>query len=310
MQLFNVADWECVECGRGLDPGDKSCPSCGSTEARRRPAPPGPRVSWPVVRAAALVIALGLTAFFIAQRFVSEPSVHAEVVSHYKRGQALLAEGKYEEAVTELETVIRLAPESVGGHHELAKAYDGVGRHVDALREMRQTLRLTMTDETAKKGIRYSEESDLRFDLAILMAKDGEFAEAVSELEKGASLSDSLAATLEYEIILGISQAGRGRSESADQAFARATELSATMAGDALTEWLVDRPDGPETPVLRRALSEMKLASAPPPPLPTESFDDELPETPAEPEVLVPPLIPDTEEELESLAPEIAPPPA
>jgi len=254
MQSFDTTDWECAQCGRALQPGDKACPSCGSADARRRPIRSGRRVNWAVGRIVAFLVALGAVAFLVASQFRPPPSPTAAIVRHFLHGQELLDQGRPQEAIAELETVTRLAPDSIGGHHELAKAYDRAGRHADALREMRQTLRLTLTDETATEGIRDSEEADLRFELATLLAKNGEFVEAVAELERAARRDESLERSADYHIALGIAQAGRGRPDAARDALAGATEMSPEMTAKAITEWLADRPDGPEAPLLERML--------------------------------------------------------
>ncbi|MFQ5808186.1 MAG: tetratricopeptide repeat protein, partial [Armatimonadota bacterium] len=179
-----------------------------------------------------------------------------EIVRHFRNGQELLAAGRHKEAIAELEAVTGMAPDSIGGRHELALAYDAAGRHADALREMRLTLRLTMTDQTAGRPTRYGEESDLRYELATLMAKNGEFGEAVAELTKAARLAPALERRPEYHISLGIAQAGRGRRESATQELARAMEMSPALTTKALASWVTQRPDGPETPLLERILAE------------------------------------------------------
>jgi tetratricopeptide (TPR) repeat protein len=182
-------------------------------------------------------------------------------VGHFRRGQELLAAGRHREAIAELETVTRLAPDSIGGHHELAKAHNAAGRHADALREMQQTLRLTMTDRTATRPTRYAEESDLRYELATLLAKNGEFMEAVTELGKASRLDVALERSPDYQILLGIAQAGRGRDEAAREALARAGETSPDMTRHALTDWIEDRPDSPEAPLLGRILTELSPAA-------------------------------------------------
>jgi tetratricopeptide (TPR) repeat protein len=50
-------------------------------------------------------------------------------------GGALVAAGRYSEAVTPLETYVKLAPDSPTGHYQLARAYSGLGRKADANRE-------------------------------------------------------------------------------------------------------------------------------------------------------------------------------
>ena len=267
MLPFGRTAWECVECGRALEPGDKACPTCGSTEARRRQIALTHRMShWSVLAWVAFLFALGALAFLVASHFAPEPSPSGEIVRHFRQAQELLREERYDDAVAELETVTRLARDSVGGHHELARAYDAVGRHADALREMRMTLRLTMTDETAREPTRESEEADLRFELATLLAKNGEFAEAVGELQKAARLDQSLDGSLEYHIAYGIAQAGRGRADSGRQALATALEMSPKMTRDALESWIADRPIGPEAPLLQRVLLETAPPREPSPP--------------------------------------------
>jgi tetratricopeptide (TPR) repeat protein len=218
--------------------------------------PSARRTNWSIVGVSALLVVLCGAAFLIASHFAPKAVPSGEIVGHFRKGQDLLAAGRHAEAIAELESVIQLAPGSIGGHHELALAYDAAGRHGDALREMRLTLRLTMTDQTAGRATRYSEESDLRYELATLMAKNGEFGEAVAQLAKAVRLDPSLERRPEYLITLGIAQAGRGRREAATRELARAMEMSAALTTEALESWVRQRPGGPEAPLLERILAE------------------------------------------------------
>ena len=263
--------WKCAECGRELGPGQEACPECGATEARRRSvAPTAGRGRW--LLAGAVLVLLAAAAYLVASYFAALPSPSAELIRHFRRGQELLRAGKHEAAIAELQTVVRMEPGSIAGHHELARAYAAAGRHAEALREMRQTLRLTIlpagrvagTDQSAVSEMRqrarppsvWREEAELRCELASLLARNDQFLEAVQELEKAARLAPALADRVDYQVALGIAHAGRGRQQAAEQALERAMELAPQVAREALAAWLANRPDGPETPLLQRVLAE------------------------------------------------------
>ncbi len=58
------------------------------------------------------------------------------------KGYALLRAGRVNEAVNALERSVQIAPDYVWGHYNLALAYWRVGRHEDALSEVRRVLEL------------------------------------------------------------------------------------------------------------------------------------------------------------------------
>ncbi len=252
--MLSWGTWECADCGRALRPGDRLCPNCGSTRARRRYIPSGRRFNWAYAIVALLV--LGAVAFLVTSRFAHRPSSTGEVIRHFRRGQELLEAGRHEEAIAEFETVTRMAPESVAGHHELARACDVAGRHADAVRALRHTLRATLTDKTITNTTRNSEEAELRCELAMLLAKADAFPEAMAEIEKASRRDPSIERTPDYQIALAIVQAGRGRLEAGRRALRRAMELSPKATRDAVERWIADRPNGPEVPLLRSILAE------------------------------------------------------
>lgn len=67
-------------------------------------------------------------------------------------GQALLENGEIEGAISELQTGIRLAPESPGLHFQLARAYQRAGRLEEATRERNEFTRLDRIARTLRTG--------------------------------------------------------------------------------------------------------------------------------------------------------------
>ncbi len=67
-------------------------------------------------------------------------------------GQALLETGDIEGAIRELETGIKLAPESPGLHFTIARAYQRAGRMEDATRARNEFTRLDRMARTQKSG--------------------------------------------------------------------------------------------------------------------------------------------------------------
>lgn len=67
-------------------------------------------------------------------------------------GQALLENGDIEGAIAELESGIKLAPESPGLHFQLARAYQRAGRLEDATRERNEFTRLDRIARTLRTG--------------------------------------------------------------------------------------------------------------------------------------------------------------
>ncbi len=53
----------------------------------------------------------------------------------YELGKALLQQGNFGGAVSNLETAVKLEPENALFHYELGRAYTAAGRHEDAKRE-------------------------------------------------------------------------------------------------------------------------------------------------------------------------------
>jgi tetratricopeptide (TPR) repeat protein len=72
--------------------------------------------------------------------------------AHKALGQALLETGDVDGAITELESGIKLAPESPGLHFTLARAYQRAGRLEDATRERNEFTRLDRLARTQRTG--------------------------------------------------------------------------------------------------------------------------------------------------------------
>jgi predicted Zn-dependent protease len=68
-------------------------------------------------------------------------------VCHAQMGNALLALGRFEKAIPELETAVRLQPSNSSLHFSLQKAYRLAGRQAEAEREGTEFLRLKAQED-------------------------------------------------------------------------------------------------------------------------------------------------------------------
>jgi len=69
-------------------------------------------------------------------------------------GRILLSLGEVERAVEELETGVKLAPDSPQMHYQLARAYTKAGRKEDAARARKEFLRLEKIRRNKRKAPR------------------------------------------------------------------------------------------------------------------------------------------------------------
>ena len=82
---------------------------------------------------------------YVEARTVAERAVELSptlFATHHALGQALTELGEVDRAIVELQTAVRLAPESAQGHFALARAYARAGREADAARERAEFTRL------------------------------------------------------------------------------------------------------------------------------------------------------------------------
>ncbi len=133
------------------------------------------------------------------------------VLAYYVRGQAALAQSRWEAAAVAFARVTELYPGSVAGHKSLGIASQELGRTDDAVRAYEKALALDPADD------------ELRARLAFLLLSAGREAPALALLRELAARDTRVA---EVWIALGRSAYDKGDLAGAEKAFARATTLS------------------------------------------------------------------------------------
>ena len=90
---------------------------------------------------------------------------------HLNLGMALIAQGSVAEGIEEYKTGLKMDPNDVAGHHELAKIYHSLGRLRDAAEEWTEVLRRDPGHVAAAKG------------LGMVLVKAGHGADAIRFLQ-------------------------------------------------------------------------------------------------------------------------------
>ncbi len=130
---------------------------------------------------------------------------------HGNIGVILYRQGKLDEAITEWREAIRLKPDYTFAHQNLGSALSAQGKRDEAITEWREAIRLKPDYAYAHK------------DLGNALARQGKFDEAVSEFRRAAELVPS-GSPVAREML--------GRIRTVEQQIALAQRLPAVLRGD------------------------------------------------------------------------------
>ena len=92
--------------------------------------------------------------------------------AHVEIGNALLAQGKVQEAMAHYEEALRLGPDSTEAHYNLAAVLIKMGRTEDAIPHIEEVLRINPQD------------AGTHFDLGVILAQKGRMPEAMEQWEQ------------------------------------------------------------------------------------------------------------------------------
>lgn len=134
----------------------------------------------------------------------------------FDKGVALNKEGKYQEALAELEPLLQKDPEQWVFHYQMAVAYMGLGRNDDAVAAYQKAIQLNPTH------------AGLYNALGQLYIKMNRVEDAKKQFEAAAQISPEEAGAYYYN--LGVTFYNAGDLKSAIEPLRKATELDPTRA--------------------------------------------------------------------------------
>ena len=174
----------------------------------------------------------------------------ADFAAHYNLGAALLAEGRLEEALTQLSEAVRLAPDRAAARTTLGTALQTQGRTEEAIREYREAVRLDPTYVSAHYDLGQAllaggrtQEALRHYQVAARLAPDDPEIEA----QWGAALqkTDRTAEAVEhYRKALALDPRHANARFNLAQALAGQGQLEAALAEFRLL--VQERPDDPD----------------------------------------------------------------
>lgn len=180
----------------------------------------------------------------------------------FLKGNKLLEEKKYDEAVAAFQEAIALAPASWGYHFNLGLAYKKLDKPGEALTSFRKAVELNAESYSANK------------ELGEALAKGDAFKEAVPYYEKAVALSPD---DPDAHFNLGACLMNEGRSDEALTGFLKTIELNpdyvdayyqigtiyigqnkSAEAIEALEKFIALAPDHPKAPVAKQLIDYLK----------------------------------------------------
>jgi tetratricopeptide (TPR) repeat protein len=142
---------------------------------------------------------------------VSAGSLRAQVEEHFRLGTQAMAQGEFEQASKEFETVIRQRPGFAEAHFNLGLAHEQMGRMQDAVQDLRRALHLN----AALRG------ANLFLGIAYYKLNDFSSAREAAQRELKMNPRDPQAL-----MWLGVIELGDGRPEAAVPPLEKAAELA------------------------------------------------------------------------------------
>jgi tetratricopeptide (TPR) repeat protein len=134
---------------------------------------------------------------------------------HNNLGLAYDRIGKYEEAIRELKEALRLNPYYIEVHNNLGVTYDRMGRHEEAVNELKEALKLN------------PDYTEAHCNLGNIYARSGRYEEAAGELQEALRINPELAIAHNN---LGNIYALQKRNEEAIQEFKEALRINPDYA--------------------------------------------------------------------------------
>ena len=258
------AAWKCAQCGHRMAPDVHRCPRCGCTEAEKVGVDEAARSAseqWArSILTGALAILVAAIVWVFGSRMALPPQ--ETIADRQHRAEALERAGDLAGAIAEYEAIAQARPDVPGNWQQLGLALLKAGRYEQAAAAFRQGL-----GQVAAPGSQGQLAGPLHYNLAFALARTGDAAAAARELEAAADAEPTVKATVDYNALMGVVLACRGRQDSARASFARA---SAANRADTLTfinTWLAERPTATEAPLLEEVAASLRqtAASGPPP---------------------------------------------
>ena len=166
-------------------------------------------------------------------------------IVHFQRGEDFLEANKYDLAIAELQTAVRLKPSFPDAHYDLAGAYYKKSQYSQAEAEFRRYIELAPDDPSGwyELGFVYLDQQKFQqssdcfhrvlnmsprssgghFGLALVMAAEGKHAEALPEFQQAIDLRPSSAAAYYY---MGVSYAKLNRLDEAIAAYKKVRDIA------------------------------------------------------------------------------------
>src|SRR5262249_37298762 len=111
-----------------------------------------------------------------AEQFAESLRLHPGPATHYNLANALLRDGRAEEAVRDFEAALQLKPDYALAHQGLALALAARGARAVAIAHLKEAVRLAPSLE------------DAHYNLGVLLAADGQLVKAAASLEQALAL--------------------------------------------------------------------------------------------------------------------------
>jgi hypothetical protein len=259
------AAWKCAQCGHRMAPDVHRCPKCGCTEAEKVELSESGRSASEQWARSVMTGALAILVAVIVWAFGSRMAVPPQegIADRQRRAETLEHAGDFPGAVAEYEAIAQARPDVPGNWQQLGLALLKARRYEQAGAAFRQGLeqvgRPRSPDQLA---------GPLHYNLAFALAHTGDATAAGRELEAAADAEPAVRATVDYNALMGVALAARGRQDSARASFARASAASRADTLTFINAWLAERPTATEAPLLEEvaaSLREPRTRAAPPP---------------------------------------------
>lgn len=161
-------------------------------------------------RVSAALLALLLLAPLLACR-----DEQAQIARHRERAEAYVEQEQWKEAALEYRSILQIDPNDADAHYGLARAFLGQGDGRKAYWELSETVRLDPSNQTAK------------LELAnFLLFGDREARERAAELGAQVAEAEPTDDDFKGHVVRARALQSLGRSEEADEAYARAMEAA------------------------------------------------------------------------------------
>ncbi|MGQ9494224.1 MAG: tetratricopeptide repeat protein [Anaerolineae bacterium] len=216
-----------------------------------------------ILLAALILVIVGTALVAFLSRKGSEvvlPPTQGDAATHVVQGRQYLEQGKFNEAVAELQSAIRLDPSSVEGHFHLGNAYFQQGKLEDAAKAFQKTLDLDPgnVDALSNLGATYYElgqfekatvefkkainlkpnDADIHYNLGAAYVQQFQFDAGIAEFQEALRLNPNL---IRAYFGLGNVYKLQGKNQEAIQALEKFLSLSSeadlrSIAESLLTE--------------------------------------------------------------------------